>query len=68
MHLNVLFFLGGYVYDDNVWFCTGLNLFSLHFSLVYLGFHVVHGKNIATLELIFFLDSIPDLFEKITSN
>jgi len=56
------------VYDDDVWFCTGLNLFCLHFSLIYLGFHVVHEKNIATLELIFFSDSIPDLFEKITSN
>jgi hypothetical protein len=56
------------------WWCLvwrWFDFFFFHFYLIYLDFHVAHGKNKTTLKLLFFLNSIAILFAlfgKITSN
>ena len=54
------------------WWYLVLHRFKFFPPFIYLSYALVFmlsmEKNIATIELIFFSDSVPDLFEKITSN
>jgi len=73
MRLSLFFLFRRHIYNDDVRFGVGLIFFfPFHFSLICLGFQAAHEKkNIASLELLFFLDSIPILsilFGKITSS
>ena len=61
MHLDILFFLGRRLYDDDVQFGAGSIFFSLYFSLIHLDFCSSHEKK-PQQPLNFFSFQIQSLF------
>jgi hypothetical protein len=73
MRLSLLFLFGRHMYNDDVRFGIGLIFFFPFISLLYASVFKLpmKKKNTASLELLFFSDSIPILsilFGKITSS
>jgi hypothetical protein len=69
MRLDVLFVSGWPMYENNIWFDANLIFFFPFISLSSESIFTLSMEYITTtLKLLFFLDSISVLFQKITSN